>query len=464
MLANLAIYFGLILAYFPGLIFIGHRRRLLQFPVTSFTFLGLFVFNVVGSIFVIVPEFSRRDDYYRDEYAWLLVVQAVIFYFVVFPYAMFSKRKPREIEINPQVDRAFFAYLLGVIAGIIALYFVRVGYPPLLVILQGDLNLQDIIKIRTETVYGLPEFWLYNLGFTTIPLMASLYVLAVRAHSPGTLPRACWVIPICLCINALPGGKGNILDFCTALLIGYFLLSGWGNQQQEMSRLRNSHLRMSSEKPLTFSYAKTFFFLIAAFIPVLYMYKIYLGPMIEFGDLFSQLVYRIVGVYSESIAATVVYVEQRGLLGGATLPTVRGLFPHDRILLDSEMHMFMFGAPGSVTISGPMEGYLNFGWVGFIVFLLATFGSMIVIEEFVRSLRWTPLTLSILAFYGALATKVSQISLFAIFISLTYATLVLLLILVRKILVVWFEFGRVVRSPVLPDPHPAHSLNISVKR
>jgi hypothetical protein len=448
MFATLAIYFGLLLVYVPGLIFVAHKGRLLRFPITSFTFLGVFVFNIVGSIFVIVPEMTPRDDYYRHEYVWLLVTQAVIFYLIAFPYVMFSKRENRPVECDRHVDRAFLRVLLVMIGGIVMLYLVNVGLPPLVVIMKGGLSLQDIIRIRTDTVYGLSEFWLYNLGFTTIPLLASIYVLAVKATSPHRLPHSHWIIIGCLCINALPGGKGNVLDFCTAILVGYFLLAGWGASSGRP--LLNGKQSVETGKRLQFSYTKTFLFLSAAFIPVLYMYKIYLGPMIEFGDLFSQVVFRIVGVYSESIAAAVVYVERIGPLDGATLPTVRGLFPHDRILLDTEMHNFMFGAPGSVTLSGPAEGYLNFGWTGFVVMAVATFGSMILIEEVLGNMRRTPLTITLIAFYSALATKAAQVSLFAIFVSLTYVCLVAILMMVRKFIVIWFDMGRTIQSPVIP--------------
>lgn len=444
MIANVALYLGIVLVYVPGLIFVANQKRLLRFPVTAFTFLGLFVFNVAGSIFVTMPELTGRDDFARNQYLMLLATQGLLFYVIAIPYVCFAKTTPRPFETNPRVDRALLVVLLTMIAAIIAIYTVKVGAPPLFAIMHGGLNLPEIIRIRTNTIYGLPEFWLYNLGFTTIPLITAIYALAMRAFCPQALPQAKWIILVCLCVNALPGGKGNVLDFCTALLVAYFLLAGYSALQEPVRRPGDLLPPLMPISRLKFSYSKTLMFLGAAFLPVLVMYKIYLGPDVGFGDLLSQVLYRIVGVYSEAIAAAVVYVEQRGPLGGLTLPTIRGLLSHERVLLDAEMHMFMFGAPGSVTLSGPAEGYLNFGWIGFLVMGVATFVSMIIVEEVLKNLRRTVLSISLLAFYSTLATKAAQISLFAVFVSLTYVGLVMLLILIRKCLVIWQEYGRIV--------------------
>ncbi|MCH8830305.1 MAG: hypothetical protein IID45_12075, partial [Planctomycetes bacterium] len=454
MIASLAIYLVTLLCYLPGLIFACHRRRMLRFPVTTFTFLGLFIFNVVGSVFVIIPELTGRADFYRTEYFLLLCAQAGLFYLVAFPYVAIARTNDRPVEIKPGADRCFLTILIALIVSIVALYLVRVGTPPLIAIIKGGLSLPDIIRLRTNTIYGLPEFWLYNLGFTTIPLMAAIFALAMRATSPKSLPRARWIILACLCVNLLPGGKGNVLDFCTSLLVAYFLITGWCGREDRHAPLPGIALSPERSTHLKFSYKKTAFYLAAAFLPVLLMYKIYLGPMVEFGDLLSQVVFRIVGVYSESMAAAVVYVEQNGTLGGASLPTIRGLLSHDRMHLDSEMHIFMFGAAGSVTLSGPAEGFINFGWIGFAVMSVLTFGAMIVVEEVLKNMRRTILSITLLAFYSALATKAAQISLFAVFVSLTYVSLAMLLCVVRKSIGLLANTGRAVdgceRLPVSP--------------
>eukprot|EP00913_Durusdinium_trenchii_P023347 g21925.t1 len=446
MIATVALYLCIVLVYVPGLIYIANRNRLLRFPITSFTFLGLFVFNVAGSIFVTIPELTGRDDYARTQYNLLLVAQGLLFYLIAIPYVCFAKTPVRRFDVNPRVDRGLLFILMALIAAIITLYSVNVGAPPLFAIMQGGLNLPDIIRIRTNTIYGLPEFWLYNLGFTTIPLITAIYALAMRAFCPDALPCAKWIILACLCVNALPGGKGNVLDFCTALLIAYFLLSGYSHCKGSAAISGMLPRSATSVSKLKFSYSRMLLFLGAAFLPVLVMYKIYLGPTVGFGELLAQVVYRIVGVYSESIAAAVVYVEQRGALGGITLPTIRGLLTHDRILLDAEMHMYMFGAPGSVTLSGPAEGYLNFGWMGFFGMGIATFVSMIIVEEVLKNIRWNVLSISLLAFYSTLATKAAQISLFAVFVSLTYVSLVVLLFAIRKCLVIWQEYGQTIHA------------------
>lgn len=437
MLPYVALYACTLLVYLPGLIFIANRQRILQFPVTAFTFLGLFVFNAAGSIFVMLPELPQRDDFFSLNYLYALNLQAVLFYLVAFPYVAVSRPAPTGFTCDRPVDGAFLKVLLMFAAGIVGLYVVNVGLPPLLVILKGGRSLHEIVALRTQAVYGRGDFWLYNLGFTTIPLIAAIHVLAIRSADPGALRGARWIVAACILVNALPGGKGAVLDFCTALLVAYFLIAGWNDRMPLVPRV-------AARPRMRFSYGRTALYLAAAFVPVLAMYRLYLGPVIGMGKMLLELAYRIVGVYSESMAAAVRYVELKGTLNGIQLPTVHGLFTHERLQIEPEMHHFMFGAPGAVPISGPMEGYINFGWSGFLVFCVATFASMIFIEQVLRSAPRNVFTVSILAFYCVLATKASQVSLFATFVSLTYVVVIGALAVVRQSVASWMELGQAV--------------------
>ena len=152
-----------------------------------------------------------------------------------------------------------------------------------------------------------------------------------------------------------------------------------------------------------------------------------------------QIVFRIVGVYSEAMAATVSFVEQYGLLEGSTLPTVRGLLPHERLDVGVTMHQFMFGNMGSVTLPAPAEGYINFGWWGFCLLAAASYGSMILVEQTLLRMPRNVLTASLLVFYSIMATKLAQMSLFLTFVSLTYVVAFMLLVLARNVVSVGLQ-------------------------
>gem|GEM_PF-5693652 len=438
-----ASYILILVVYLPGLLVFTRRKRILHFPIVSMTFLGMFVFNAVGSIFVMYPESWGRPDFFTPEYVGLLVLQAVMFYLVVTPYLLFSNPQKRRISQNPDFDRPFLKVLLVLMTALVAIYVWKVGTPPLLTIMSSSLNLQDMIRIRTERVYGLTNFWFYNLGFTVIPLFASIFAMGRHVFSEKPSPRLKWVVLLCILVNALPGGKGHVLDFCTILMLSYFLLTGWQEESSASLALpgMRSHPLWKRKKP-QFSYWKMSCLLGIAFVPVLFMYKVYLGPMMRFSDLFRPLLYRIVGVYSEAMAGCTVYVKQYFFLDGVTLPTVHGLLGHQRVNLDALMHQFMFGANGSVTLSATAEGYINFGWTGFVLMCGVTYVSMIIVEQGLNLLKSDLLTLTFIAFYAGIATKISQIGLFAVFVSLTYTTLVVMLIVTRKSLELGVELKR----------------------
>jgi len=440
MLIAFGYYLCTLLVYLPGLIFLFNRKRSLHFPITAFTFLGMFVFNALGSIFIILPELTGRPHFFANQYLLMLNLQAIIFYIIAIPYVACTRHCGDKIVSDYGIDIRFLKFLFLIIAGIIGCYFILIGAPPLMSILVDDLQMRDIIKIRTRTFYGHSDIWLYNLGFATIPTLAAIYALGTKAaSSERTLPVR-WIVLGCLCLSALPGGKGNVLEFGIALLIAYYLLSGWSSPKWTAVSFLSVGLRKKFA-PLRFSLKKALFYLAIAFVPTLVMYSIYFGPSMGTGNILMQIVFRIVGVYSEAMAATVSFVEQHGLLEGSTLPTVRGLLSHERLDVGIAMHQFMFGNMGSVALPAPAEGYINFGWWGFCLMAAASYGCMILIEQTLLRMPKNVLTASLLVFYSIMATKLAQMSLFLTFVSLTYVVTFMLLILARNVIAVRFQFG-----------------------
>jgi len=76
------------------------------------------------------------------------------------------------------------------------------------------------------------------------------------------------------------------------------------------------------------------------------------------------------------------FVKEHGYLRGYTLPTVKGLFAHERISLGAVLHEYLAnwrfvtlveGLPGTVFVPTVAEGHINFGWLGAATFSLSAF-------------------------------------------------------------------------------------------
>ncbi len=155
----------------------------------------------------------------------------------------------------------------------------------------------------------------------------------------------------------------------------------------------------------------------------------------------SAISYRIFVVYSESFALVGPFVEQNGRLEGATLPNMRGILPHKQVRAEAVMHAYAYdpgrarnlGAaiedfPGSLPVSAFAEGYLNFGWIGFVAFGVLCMVSLIVVQEVLHRARSLGLFgYALMSWYAYLALTLSMTTVFATFISIIHTAAALFL-------------------------------------
>jgi oligosaccharide repeat unit polymerase len=424
MLDNIGIYFITLCIYISWLIYAIKSKKAFKFPIIFSCFLGMFIFNALGSILIMFPEeLELRDkNYFSYSYILILNIQAIIFYWLAGVYFYFSKplKKINKIIQSKKIDNWFLYFLLMLIGLFLVFFFYKAGNPPLLEILKGNLiSSKEIVAYRTQSISSVSST-LSNLGFTILPIFVSAYVFLKSSLKNKRSYYDYFIIGICLLTSALRGGKGNILYVCIALFFAYII-----NQREYASTSNNRILTKSVL--LWFS---------TAFIPVLFLYNVYYGAEFSIFEKLKLLIFRIIGVYSESLAATVIYTEQHGFLNGTTFPTIRGLLSHESINMPREMSRFIYSsnAVGNTPISAVAEGYINFGWYGFILFSFVTFITVILFQEFFRHTPRNLFTLSLMVVCCVLAIQISQTSLFATFISFTYALFFLFLFLVRCIL------------------------------
>lgn len=419
------VYLIIMAVYVPGLLYL-FRGRFYRYPLLSFCFLGLFVQNALGAILVAYPALVGREQYspivgergyFSFTFAGMLLVQALVFYIVAGFYMATARAEVPVFRLDRGADRITLAVLIAVCLGLVAAYVAEVGSPPMLEIVRGNISGRDIIRYRVESTFALEDFSFYYLGLYAMPLMIIAYAFTLGLMSRRRLAYV-GIIGMCIVIAMLPGTKGVMLEVTTVLIIVYLLYcAGY-----------------TGAPPRRIAFRKIALGIGAAFIPVLFMYHAYYGDRASTSQLLSNMAYRLFGVNAESMAASVTYTRIMGFLEGKTLPTVRGLLTHERVDTSEEMHQFMFGPGGGAPISAVSEGYLNFGWMGFVLFCFATFAIVVAAEWGFRRLPRNLFTFVLLVLYVLFATKLSQVSLFATFVSLTYVPVFTALFIGRAVL------------------------------
>ena len=427
MIEKIALYLITLFVYVPGLIYALKIEKISRYPILLFCFIGMFIFNALGSIFIMFPDLFTRTNFFSYKYILMLNLQAIIFYGVNLIYFHFKKKSyPKKVCKITFVDkllRYFLIFMVGIFLGI---FFWKVGNPPLLEILTGNLDsYSKIISYRTEKVYSNKYGILPVMSLYVLPILTAVYIFAESSLKKKRSYYDYLLIFGCIFIVALPGGKGNILDIVTALFIAYLLLGGTRGVPK-------------ARKPIV--YAQLLFWLSVALMPVAILYKFYYSTVVSGVEIFKSFVYRIVGVYSESMAATVAYTETKGFLEGITFPRFKGfLHTSQPIDLGEVMSQFIFNSEGSAPVSAFAEGYINFGWIGFILITIITFILIILLQETLKSIPQNMLTFSLLVSYCMFATKISQISIFAFILEPSFTLLFALIIGMRYLFFLFYS-------------------------
>ena len=81
------------------------------------------------------------------------------------------------------------------------------------------------------------------------------------------------------------------------------------------------------------------------------------------------------------------------------------------------------------------EGFANFGWLGFVLFALISFGAVVLVQEFFLRIRLGLISHALMSWYAYLALMISTNSIFATLISLIYTVafgIIILAYLVAK--------------------------------
>ncbi len=420
-------------AYFPGVVAALLLPRLTAMPVVTFAFLGMFLFTAVGSVLIMTRPHWALGPLSSSAYVMMLLGQAVIFYAVVGPY-LWWRKLPRSVDVGSVgAGNLLRAVLALATLAILAYYYAKVGRFLLFDLVAGRINRVNILEYRALT-YGLPEYPLLRLGFFVFPALTAAITVAT-ASAPGRLGgRAILVMGLCMVPPLLLAEKAAVLHMAAVVFIAYGL-----------------HLGDRGLPLATALRGRTLLIVLLAFLPTALSYLVYFtAPGDTVRSAFDQFLFRIVGVYSETMAASVPFVEAHGYLGGTTMPNAKGLFPHERFNLEAAMHGFLAAGseyrsqvalPGASPVPATAEGYVNFGWPGFVLFSVVAFASVVVVQEILLRLRarFGAAAWALSAWYGYLAFTLMTTTVFATFISLIHT------VLAAGVLTAWYAIDRLLR-------------------
>jgi hypothetical protein len=512
------LYAVVLAAYLPGVAFALFSKQATRHPVLLFAFLGLFAFHALGSIAVFLAASSiSKIGYMHGQYAALLAAQAVVFYLAAIPYLYWRGRQPAS-EPSFTEHRAFSLLLLALTVGILTAYFSEVRHFLLLDLIAGDINSNNVLEYRLRYTYGLANYQYYRLGFLVLPAILGSYVILGALFRRQVDARALTLMVLCVIPSLLLAEKSAVLHIALVFLIAYatylglaglplirmirlrvvgifmmivvptvgtYLIYDASYRKQVVLYTNVDKLRDAASQPperpfssLSPLHQRAFRDLRRASIE----FNQHLAKGIEPGqarqlsadsifwrglsasgiaeDLISALsaiAYRIFVVYSESFALVGPFVEQNGLLAGATLPNMRGILPHKQVRAEAIMHTYAYDPgrakdlafatddfPGSLPVSAFAEGYLNFGWIGFVAFGVLCMVSLILVQEVLHRSRSLGLFgYALMSWYAYLALTLSMTTVFATFISIIHTAVALFLA------AIYWAMKRFERSPIM---------------
>ncbi|CAN7456804.1 hypothetical protein [Polaromonas sp. LjRoot131] len=433
--------FLLVLAvYLPGLVAAVRWPRLAAMPVVTFTFLGMFLFTAAGSWQVMtqthyLPRLTSEGVWTSvaagtvgsGAFVIMLLVQALLFYAIAGPYVYLKRNVAAAPLVIVPADVILRRILALAMVAVLFLYYLKVGRFLLFDLLAGKINRINILEFRALT-YGLKEYPFFRLGFLVFPaLIAALSVGMASARGRMKVSDFLW-IAACLVPPMLLAEKAAILNMSAVLFIAYGI--HLGQQGRALGSALNGKILAA---------------IALAFVPTAATYFVYFNTASDsLREVLSQFLFRITGVYSQALAATVGFVEAHGYLHGTTLPNLKGLLPHERFNLESAMQLFLGGlevsskaaVAGATPVPATGEGYVNFGWPGFVLFGAVSFLCMVLIQEVLLRLRAGASAWALSAWYGYLGFTLFTTSLFATFISLIHTVVAV------GVIALWHLGGR----------------------
>lgn len=408
------LYALIIIVYLPGVVSLALWRKCWRFPILFSAFLGMFVFNAIGSIGVISDnkiyrlEFDVRDVI--NDFALVLVYQVCVFYLFIGMYVGLRRRGKVVFRVA-QADIVLCAVIGLLIVLIAGFYFNEMGSFLLMSALDGSMNTENALSYRGERVYGNKNWPIYNLGFVFLPVLLSSYGLILAKNEKRY--RVFFLVAICISFGSSLslGSKAGVISFVMSLGVAYMSYQGMTGQS-------------------IWGVVRSRIFLCFSMVSVALMFVGYIRATPESLDLQSlieRICYRVFVAYPDSIAAAISYARNYGELGESVIPTIRGLLPHEQINLSLALHAYQAGTPGGVSVPMAGEAFIAAGWPGVILVLPLVYIVLILLQELAFCFTEGLTSISFTALYAYLVVGLSMNGMFSSLFNLMYPGMVMFL-------------------------------------
>lgn len=373
---NILLYSILLVLPLPLFMFLIKRKHYLYCLPPFVALIGIYLFDIIGSIEVIRDEQLFSDMYY---YSLLLII---VFFYLFYAIA-FSFRKKLYIDwsITHSTRADSLTPLLAILWSysffMLYLYYLRHGLPAVFHI--SLFNYNDIYAIRAEKSTNLPEggHW-YWFAFSTIPAFNFVYTYILKRLRPSKKTKAVFYfnLPLVLFFSSLTLHKTPFAYLVLYILLIIFFLKG---------------------KSLGFKRLLAYFAIGTGSIII--MLRLYLLDR-SFIDVLMLTPYylyrRICIVYTKAHAYIIqIFPDQHDFFYGTAFANPGHILPFEPVNLSQFLGYWLSGSLQNYSAPSFSQGYANFGFPGFILILLFMFFQIILLQIVFKKCPKNPLFLTL---------------------------------------------------------------------
>jgi hypothetical protein len=345
------IYFSLVLPYLPLLWFFLRKRRYSDYSIFFVLYLSIFVFLVVGSMYVILDDEVLSVRYYLC----LLLLIFSLYFFI----SVIAKRKlvPRIQWERVRISRSnviLVTISLWVISlSLVGLYLRNHGMPLLFNIRQ--IYGGGLIAMRQQMTY-IEGFHWYRLGFYEIPPFIALYLFIVSRHNKHLVYTVLFWISLFMAFALSISFMHKSVLVITLVKIGFAYLI----------------IHRDIKRPVLI-----FLLSVLLLYGLYYAYVPSRAPEFYAYNLTKTISRRVFGSYTISLARVFdTFPSKYSYLYGRTFPNPGGVLPYTPVNLPQLMYALFIPHKeivGNMSISAMGTSYANFGFLGIVFTILAVF-------------------------------------------------------------------------------------------
>lgn len=372
---NILLYLILLIFPLPLFIFLIKRKHYLYCLPPFVALIGIYLFDIIGSIEVIRDERLFSDMYYYS--LLLIIVLFYLFYMVVFSfksklYIDWSITHSARADSLTPLLMALWSYSFFMLY----LYYQRHGLPAVFNI--SLFNYNDIYAIRAEKSTSLAEggHW-YWFAFSTIPAFIFVYTYILKRLNTTRRTRVAFYLnlPLVLFFSSLTLHKTPFAYLVLYILLINFFLKG-----------------------KTLGFKKLFGYAALGTGTIMVMFRLYLldRGLIDVLKIAPFYFYhRICIVYTKAHAYIIqIFPDQHDFFYGTAFGNPGHILPYEPVNLSQFLGYWVHGRLENYSAPSFSQGYANFGFAGFMLILLLMFVQIILLQIVFKKCPKNPIFLT----------------------------------------------------------------------